>query len=99
MEEEKAKLKLLDKCVEWYTQGCRRDQEQIERLKRNHPLLMGIVLGLFPSIPAYVNFIVLWAFFGVMVSNKEPLIVLISVLGTLYCLNEWFHQVNERRKK
>jgi len=69
----------------------------MKRLDKLHAhILKEILIGLFPTPTAYVNFVLMLAFLGVLISSREPLIVLVSALGTIYCLNEWSHRIKEK---
>ena len=51
---------------------------------------------IFPDVIATTNFWLMWVFLLVMLSSiKEPLIVLVSSLGAVVCLNEWARRVLE----
>jgi len=89
-------MKLLEKLREWH----RRDQECAKRFRQKHPKVTKFrlyFLAVFPSVRAYVTFMLTWVFFIVLTATKELVVVLVSALGTIYCLNEWVHAMKEGR--
>lgn len=48
-----------------------------------------IFVTLFPTARSYVNFCLMWVFLVLVCTPEKPLVVLVSALGTIYCLNEW----------
>ena len=59
-------------------------------------LLVELFNALFPSAVAYVNFVFMIAFLWITISSAQqnnPLLTVISALGTLYCLNEWERRI------
>jgi len=55
-------------------------------------IIKEIFQQLFPDCLAYTNFIMMLAFLLITIHYciaKEPLYVLVSAIGTLYCMNEW----------
>lgn len=71
-----------------------------KRVKRVYDIMLVVVFELFPNVRAYVDFFLLWLFLVVMMSNvqREPLIVLVSALGVIYCFNEWA-KISRRRQE
>lgn len=66
---------------------------KLER-KQKYLLFEKLFLALFPSPRASVNFLALFAFFGVLTDRENPpLILLVAILGVLYCYNEWVKEV------
>jgi len=63
----------------------------IESLRKNLYLILN---QLFPNALAYINFVWLWIFVWLMITTAkafadQPIYVIVSALGCLYCLNEW----------
>ena len=58
--------------------------------------LVELFNAMFPSAIAFANFICMIAFLLAMTSSAQqnnPLLTVISALGTLYCLNEWERRI------
>jgi len=51
-----------------------------------------ILSHLFPTVMHCANFIFLILLILVSLSTNDPLISLISILGAIYCLNEWWRK-------
>ena len=61
-----------------------------------------VVRQLFPDCLAYANFIMMLAFLLVTINYcilKQPLYVLVSAIGTLYCMNEWDRRMRYAESK
>ena len=66
-------------------------------MKRKLEILSSLFVSLFPNLRAYFNFMLLWIFFFVLISIKEPQIVIVSALGVGYFFNEWSKAITIRR--
>jgi len=68
------------------------------KLERYVQYFRNTLVSLFPNVRAYINFMLLWLFLLVMISHAktEPVIVLVSSIGTIYCFNEWVKAMKGR---
>ena len=72
------------------------------RLKKVWQIAKEVIKQLFPDCLAYTNFIMMIAFLLATVNfsmAKQTLHVLISALGTIYCLNEWDRRIKKHETK
>jgi len=55
-----------------------------------------ILFTLFPNVKSWINFLWMLMFLLVLFSAEDPIIVLVSVLGLIYCHNEWIKSSIDR---